>query len=75
MTVLWFEAPSIGRRERSAPRRAGHAGRSILAKLRQWRRRAKERAELASLDDRMLADIGVSRAEAEFLSDKPFWRE
>jgi uncharacterized protein YjiS (DUF1127 family) len=43
--------------------------------LRQWRRRAHDRAELARLDDRMLRDIGINRADAEFLSDKPFWRE
>jgi len=27
------------------------------------------------LDDRMLEDIGITRAEAESLSRKPFWRE
>jgi uncharacterized protein YjiS (DUF1127 family) len=43
--------------------------------LRAWRRRTRDRAELAALDDRMLADIGISRAEAEFLGNKPFWRE
>jgi uncharacterized protein YjiS (DUF1127 family) len=43
--------------------------------LRAWRRRAKDRAQLAALDDRMLADIGISRAEAEFLGNRPFWRE
>jgi uncharacterized protein YjiS (DUF1127 family) len=43
--------------------------------IRCWRRRARERAELASLDDRALADIGLSRADAEFLINKPFWRE
>ena len=36
---------------------------------------ARERAELAALDDRMLKDIGLTRADAEFLSNKPFWRE
>ena len=43
--------------------------------LQAWRRRARDRAQLAALDDRMLADIGLSRAEAEFLVNKPFWRE
>jgi uncharacterized protein YjiS (DUF1127 family) len=77
MTVLSFEAPAVVRREHATrTRRTGHARRPpIFAKLRLWRRRAKERAELASLDDRMLADIGIGRAEAQFLSDKPFWRE
>ena len=35
----------------------------------------REREELAALDDRMLKDIGLTRADAEFLSNKPFWRE
>ena len=46
-----------------------------LGTLREWRRRAKGRSELRRLDDRMLADIGVSRAEAEYLSRIPFWKE
>jgi len=43
-----------------------------LPQLKEWRRRARERAELAA---RTLADIGLSRTEAEFLANKPFWRE
>jgi uncharacterized protein YjiS (DUF1127 family) len=39
------------------------------------RGRAHDRAELASLDNRMLRDIGLTRADAEFLSNKSFWRE
>jgi uncharacterized protein YjiS (DUF1127 family) len=76
MTVLLFEARSVPGWRRVTPRRrARRIGQSILGRLRQWRRRGIERAELASLDDRMLADFGVSRAEAQFLSGKPFWRE
>jgi uncharacterized protein YjiS (DUF1127 family) len=52
----------------------GGLGRA-LATLREWRRRIRERHELAGLSDRMLSDIGISRAEAEFFADKPFWRE
>jgi uncharacterized protein YjiS (DUF1127 family) len=43
--------------------------------VRLWRRRRRDRAELARLDDRALLDIGISRADAEFLINKPFWRE
>ncbi|HVC50779.1 MAG TPA: DUF1127 domain-containing protein [Stellaceae bacterium] len=46
-----------------------------LATLRRWRRRAEERAHLARLDDHALRDIGVTRAEALVLIDKPFWKE
>jgi len=46
-----------------------------LRRLTQWRQRTRDRARLAELDDRMLADIGITRAQAEFLINKPFWRE
>jgi len=46
-----------------------------IATLRQWRRRAHERRQLAGLSDLMLQDIGITRADAEYLANKPFWRE
>jgi uncharacterized protein YjiS (DUF1127 family) len=45
-----------------------------IAVLREWRRRSRERAELAQLDDRMLRDIGVSRGDVLAEINKPFWR-
>lgn len=39
-----------------------------------WQRRANQRHALASLDDRMLRDLGLSRSEAAWESRKPFWR-
>ena len=54
---------------------AGNAAARVFGALRGWRRRSKDRAQLAALNDRMLTDIGISRAEAEFLANKPFWRE
>ncbi|HEY9567870.1 MAG TPA: DUF1127 domain-containing protein [Thalassobaculum sp.] len=38
-----------------------------------WGERLKQRAMLAEMDDRMLQDIGVSRAEAAVEAEKPFW--
>jgi uncharacterized protein YjiS (DUF1127 family) len=77
MTTIQFEAARrrfipVPHRTRSAKNRL--AGR-VLATLREWRRRAHDRAELAKLDDRMLRDIGLTPTDAEFLSSKPFWRE
>jgi uncharacterized protein YjiS (DUF1127 family) len=46
----------------------------ITAAPRDWRRRRLDRAELATLDERMLRDIGVSRAEVLHEINKPFWR-
>jgi len=39
-----------------------------------WRRR-RSRNLLSQLDDYMLKDIGVTRAEARLEANKPFWRE
>jgi len=39
-----------------------------------WRRRARERRELASLDHRTIRDLGLSRSEILFEANKPFWR-
>ena len=72
MTAIEFRA-SYGR-PRRAPRVAEGRMMRALATLREWRRRAKGRGELRRLDDRMLSDIGISRAEADFLSQIPFWR-
>jgi len=46
-----------------------------FATWREWRRRGRDRAELAALDERTLADIGLTRGDAEFLINKPFWRD
>lgn len=36
--------------------------------------RQRARRELTRLDEHMLRDIGLSRSQALFESDKPFWR-
>src|SRR5215472_13613063 len=47
----------------------------VRAVLREWRRRKNGRLKLARLDERMLRDIGLTRADAEYEMNKPFWRE
>ena len=39
-----------------------------------WRRRARERRELAQLDRRTIQDLGLSSSEVQFEASKPFWR-
>lgn len=54
-----------------------HAARFFVAALEAlltWQARANERAHLAALDDRMLRDIGLSRADVAQECAKPFWR-
>ncbi len=47
---------------------------AILDTLLFWQERAAQRRRLNTLDDRLLKDIGVSRAEAEHEAAIPFWR-
>jgi len=53
----------------------GDAGHWMLATLREWGRRSRDRNELSQLDSRILADIGLTHADREMLVSKPFWRE
>jgi uncharacterized protein YjiS (DUF1127 family) len=39
-----------------------------------WAERAAERRHLSELDDHLLNDIGLNRADVETISTKPFWR-
>ncbi len=40
----------------------------------RWIERSRERHALSKLSDHSLADIGVTRSEAEREAAKPFWR-
>ncbi len=42
--------------------------------IRVWHERARQRRALGRLDDHLLRDIGLNRAEAILESRKPFWR-
>ena len=39
-----------------------------------WHTRHQQRQHLRQLDDRLLKDIGLSRADFEMECSKPFWR-
>ncbi|MGE5270757.1 MAG: DUF1127 domain-containing protein [Thiohalocapsa sp.] len=52
-----------------------NGARAVAAILRLWRRRRRDRRELARLDAGTLKDIGVTVGDAEMLINKPFWRE
>lgn len=47
---------------------------SLLATLLRWQERHAQRRALLALDDDMLKDIGLSRAEAWQEASKPFWQ-
>jgi uncharacterized protein YjiS (DUF1127 family) len=74
---------TAGHRSRIAPRKVRRASRlalrealsRIFVTLREWRRRRRERAELARLDERMLRDIGITRGDVWDEINKPFCRQ
>ncbi len=39
-----------------------------------WAERAAERRHLAELDEHLLRDIGLTTADVDAISTKPFWR-
>ena len=47
---------------------------SIVATLREWRRRSVARRELASLDERTLRDIGIDPGVVDYEMYQSFWR-
>ena len=55
----------------SLPRRTRKFG--VLGLLSRWIMLARSRHALARLDDRTLADIGLTREEAENEAGRPFW--
>lgn len=46
----------------------------LQATLSLWRRRSRERRELARLSTRDLKDFGLTPGAARFEANKPFWR-
>lgn len=64
------------RRERHAvsPARTWRsAGTWLVLALLRWHEVAQQRRRLLSLDDRMLKDIGITRADATREGSRPFW--
>jgi uncharacterized protein YjiS (DUF1127 family) len=52
----------------------GGVARSLLALLRAWQLRARQRREASWLTARDLADIGLTRDQLQAELAKPFWR-
>lgn len=58
--------------EASSPRT--HWYLRLFATLAQWQRNARTRHQLAQLDARALADVGISPSERYQELERPFWR-
>ena len=70
--------PTILRTQIHSRHRGGKIGTGLLAwcfrALLDWDRRARERGQLRSLDDRALADLGLTRADILRAAKKHFWQ-
>lgn len=64
---LWPASPL------SPDRSASELVMNTIARLDLWMSRAKQRRALAELDDRLLADVGIGRAEAARECGEMFW--
>ena len=47
---------------------------SLRDRLAQTWRNFTTRRDLAEMDERMLKDLGISRAQAHFEANRPIWR-
>jgi uncharacterized protein YjiS (DUF1127 family) len=72
-SIRTSRATLAGVTARSEPWLAGKAGRAVDLVL-AWHERVRQRRHLRSLDNHMLRDIGLSRADVEGEAAKPFWR-
>ena len=67
-----LDRPAVGGAARGRGQmRAGLA--RVVARLLAWDELARQRRALAALDDPMLKDIGLARADARQEAERPFW--
>jgi uncharacterized protein YjiS (DUF1127 family) len=74
MTPRHASARNVAPATQAAPARLWRDWVRPIEMLREWRRRACDRALLRSLDSRLLRDIGLSREQLWNEAAKPFWR-
>lgn len=55
--------------------RSSRSALRLLDVLQTWHGRMRERRALLQLDDRMLKDVGLSRADVAHEAGKPFWMD
>lgn len=60
--------------QRSAIAGAGGLLVALFDRMATWSERRRQRMALEALPDHLLSDIGMSRADATYEADKPFWR-
>jgi uncharacterized protein YjiS (DUF1127 family) len=57
-----------------APKSTTSLAQRLVDGVLAWQERARQRHALAALDDYLLRDMGISRADVVMETTKPFWR-
>ncbi len=73
-TLNHVASPFWGFRSRAAVGRPTGGLAALITISALWIARSRQRRQLLTLDDRMLADIGISSADADAEARKPFWQ-
>ena len=71
MRAITTQAPAAAPGFAAAAKRLLGRGFDLLY---AWQVRAEQRHHLSRLDDRLLRDMGLSRADVAQESEKPFWK-
>ena len=78
-TLSWESSTTLGGQSELRPEAVGRRqGKAFLIRvfdaLGEWQDRSAGRRRLASLDSRMLSDVGIDHAAADAEWAKPFWQ-
>ena len=68
-----ISVPEIARPYREGAQHKSRYRTALRGLWRAWRRH-RSRVSITSLNDGMLKDIGLTRADVEYEANKPFWR-
>ena len=78
MTSITFKtlnagtAPAFEAASAAVEQARGFLTRAVYT-LEEWHERARQRRRLMELDDRLLKDVGLTRADVARETSKPFW--
>jgi uncharacterized protein YjiS (DUF1127 family) len=76
--IAFLTHPAVARTLGASRRISGRAATWLTALIQAWahtRRHHREVALLQSFDERMLRDVGLTRADVEWAAATPFWRD
>ena len=75
LRLVVTDRPQLGQRRGSFVRRLARQAERAVTVLLRWHELARQRRALLRLDDSMLKDIGLTRADALREAERPFWDE